>query len=216
IWNALLANRFVAAMADGTLPPDAFRYYIEQNLYYLPEYARAMGLGLARATSDAVMARFARSLAQIVDVELGNNQALRDAVVDLGAGDHGGALEMAPATQAYTNFLLATASTGDEVDVLAAILPCAWSYREIAIQYRDPVQHPVYSDWLRFFSSDEYSNYLERLLDELDDLVGPVAPERLSRLGHLFRTGARYELAFWEQGFTLSTWPDRSPNRSAR
>ena len=36
IWKTLLGNRFVAAMADASLPLESFRFYIEQNLIYLP------------------------------------------------------------------------------------------------------------------------------------------------------------------------------------
>ena len=37
----------------------------------------------------------------------------------------------APATDAYCDFLLRTAALGDFAELVAAVLPCMWSYSEI-------------------------------------------------------------------------------------
>lgn len=208
IWDALVTNPFVAEMADGTLPPEKFRYYIEQNLQYLPEYAKVLGLGAARATNLAELERFTHSLSQIVDVELDTNRRMREAIVAHGAADRGAAVEPSPTCLAYTSYLIATASTGDALDIMAAILPCAWSYHEIAARYTEPASHPVYSDWLGFFASAEYATYLKGLLGELDDVVGEVDERDLPRLRRRFLTGARFEAAFWDMAYTMQTWPD--------
>ena len=44
-WEALHRHPFIRELAAGTLAPEKFRFYIEQNLMYLPEYARAMAIG---------------------------------------------------------------------------------------------------------------------------------------------------------------------------
>jgi thiaminase/transcriptional activator TenA len=214
IWDALLTNPFVTEMAAATLPPEKFRYYIEQNLQYLPEYARVLGFGAARSTSAAELTRFAHSLSQIVDVELAANRRLHQAIVDLGAPDRGGALEPSPTCLAYTSYLVATAATGDALDVMAAILPCAWSYHEIAVHHREIQPHPVYADWLGFFASDDYATYLRGLLGELDEVVGELDDRDLPRLRRRFLIGARYERSFWDMAYTMERWPDvaRVPN----
>ena len=210
VWQSLLDNPFVAAMADGSLPSDNFRFYIEQNIQYLPQYARTLGLGASRSTSEAQLQRFTGSLTQIVNVEFETNRRLRDRIIELGAADRGGADGMSPACRGYTSYLIATAATGDAVDIMAAILPCAWSYHVIATQYPNPAPHPVYAEWITFFAGDEYANYLTRLIDELDEVVGDVGENDLARLRNHFLTGARYERAFWEMGFTMQRWPDQN------
>jgi len=209
VWNPLVANPFVAAMADGSLPPDNFRFYIEQNIQYLPQYARTLALGAARATTEAELQRFTRSLNQIVNVEMDANRRLRDRIIELGAVDHGGGDGMAPACQGYAGYLIATAATGSTVDIMAAMLPCAWSYHVIAAQYPNPTSHPVYTDWITFFGGDEYATYLNKLVDELDEVVCDVSEADLTRLRGHFRTGARFERLFWEMGFTMERWPDQ-------
>ena len=39
VWAGLHAHPFIRELAAGTLPPETFRFYVEQNLQYLPEYA---------------------------------------------------------------------------------------------------------------------------------------------------------------------------------
>lgn len=208
-WGALIDNPFVAAMADGSLPIENFRFYIEQNLQYLPQYARVLGLGVARSATDAQLARFAGSIGQIIDVEMDTNRRLRDATIELGAADRGGADGMAPACLGYTSYLLATAATGDSLDIMAAILPCAWSYHEIAARYPNPAAHPIYSDWIGFFGGEDYRTYLSGLLSQLDDVTGDVDDNTMGRLQTRFLNGARYERAFWQMGFNIERWPDQ-------
>lgn len=206
-WDSLVVNPFVAEMADGTLPIDKFRFYLEQNLFYLPRYAKVLGFGLARSNTSAEITRFARSIHQIVDVEIATNERLLARVVELGAEDRGGASEPSPTCLAYTSYLLAVAATGSSAEVMAAMLPCAWSYGEIAGRWVDPVSHPVYSEWLSFFGDAEYLEYVEALRSEFDEIIGEVAEAELIGLRERFLAGARYERAFWNMAYTLEQWP---------
>ncbi len=47
-WESLFAHPFVREMAAGTLPARKFRFYVEQNIMYLPELSRAMSSGRRR------------------------------------------------------------------------------------------------------------------------------------------------------------------------
>jgi len=207
-WGSLLSNPFVAEMADASLPAEKFRFYIEQNLQYLPEYAKVLGLGASRSTTAAQLNRFTKSLYQIVEIEIGTNNRLRQSIIAQGAEDRGGAIESSPTCLAYSSFLIATGATGNALDIMTAILPCAWSYYEIARQYPDPSPHPVYSEWLGFFSSDDYAEYITGLLDEFDNFVCDIAEHDLARLRGLFLTGMRFERAFWDMAYTTQRWPD--------
>jgi len=89
-WTGLLCHPFVREMAAGALALEKFRFYVEQNILYLHEYAKAIALGAAKSRSRALLGRFSGSLQQIVDTELDQNQALLDRVIELGAIDRGG------------------------------------------------------------------------------------------------------------------------------
>jgi thiaminase (transcriptional activator TenA) len=94
------------------------------------DYARAIALIIGHAPGRDEMTVLTRFLSQIVDTELPANYAF---LARLGgsAGDGGAAL-MAPTTYAYTRHLLDAAGRHDLATGLAAVLPCQWSYGEIA------------------------------------------------------------------------------------
>ncbi len=208
VWESLHEHPFLAELAGGTLPPEKFRFYLEQNLMYLPEYSRAIAIGAARSRDSDELRAFASAIDNIVRVEIPENEAFLAQIIELGAEDRGGTLAMAPGTLAYTSFLIAAAFKGGPIDVMTAIMPCAWSYGEIAArQGADSTDHPVYGAWLGFFASEEYAELVKQMKDELDALARRDGTER-ARLSETFKTGARLELGFWEMAYGLEQWPD--------
>src|SRR5271154_7171895 len=156
VWAGLHAHPFLGELARGTLPLDRFRFFIEQDLLFLPAFARCMALGAAKSASEAELEFFTRQLDGIIRLEIPSNQHLLDQVISLGAQDRGGSRGLAPANVAYTSFLLATAAAGGPLEITAAILPCSWSYVEIARDLaNDLAEHPVYSDWVSFYLAEE-------------------------------------------------------------
>ena len=206
-WTALVENRFVAEMADGTLPLGNFRFYIEQNLFYLPDYARMLGLAVANGRTMEQIQRFTRGLEQIVDTEIPANRHLLDEVVAMGAEDHGGSTEPGPACLAYSSFLVATAATGDANEVMAAMLPCAWSYADIAARHHEPASHPIYQKWLATFGDPQYQAYVGELLADADRWFAEANEAEMVRLRRAFRGGVRMESAFWSMASALGGWP---------
>ena len=205
-WSTLAEEPFVRELAAGELAPERFRFYIEQNLQYLPQYARVMALGAAKSRDERELGIFAAALRQVIDVELPENRALLERVVQAGAPDRGGAREAAPANLAYTSWLLAIAFSGGPVEILAAVLPCTWSYGAIGRQLTaGAADHPVYRPWLSFFGSDEYDAVVERMRGDLDDLVADSRAAELQRLAGIFKTGVRFEHGFWQMAYTTRT-----------
>ena len=208
LWEELHAHPFIQGLADGTLPPDSFRFYIEQNLQYLLEYARAMALAAGRAGDVETMRIFSADLTNIVEEEIPENRELLARVLELGARDLKGAEGMAPATVTYTGFLVKTAATSRPVEVMAAIVPCAWSYGEIASRRRESDRR---ASGLRrvgpLLASPDYAGVVERMQADFEWLVASddVPFERLS---YLFTTAVRLERGFWDMAYAREHWPD--------
>jgi thiaminase/transcriptional activator TenA len=209
VWEALHAHPFIRELAAGTLPPETFRFYLEQNLQYLPEYARTIAAGAAKADDLPTMRLFARDLENILDNEIPENEELLARVIDLGARDLGGSAGMAPANVAYTGFLVSTAIQGGPLEIMAAILPCTWSYGDIGSRLAPEVaDHPVYAEWVRFFGSPAYEEIVTRMradFEALADRAGDAEPQRLSSL---FTTSVRLERGFWDMAYERRHWPD--------
>jgi thiaminase/transcriptional activator TenA len=209
-WSQLPEEPFVSELAAGGLAPERFRFYIEQNLQYLPQYARVMALGAAKSRGERDLAMFAQALRQVIDVELPENRALLERVVELGAQDRGGARETTPANLSYTSWLLSVAFSGGSLEILAAVLPCTWSYGAIGRRFAaDAVDHPVYRPWLSFFGDDEYDGVVARMRRDLDRLAAGSSAEQLTRLADIFRTGVRFEHGFWQMAYSMAGRTER-------
>jgi thiaminase/transcriptional activator TenA len=211
LWRALHDHPFIRELAAGTLPPEKFRFYVEQNLMYLPEYARAMAIAASKAEDLETMLVFAGDLQNILESEIPENRELLRRTLELGAPDRGGALCMAPANVAYTGFLVATAIQGDSLDVMAAIVPCTWSYGDIAstlVAEGLVHDHPVYAEWIRFFGLPAYEAIVARMRSDFDTMAATADEATLQHLSALFKTSVRLERAFWEGAYGLEQWPD--------
>ena len=211
VWETLHAHPFIRELAAGTLPPETFRFYVEQNLQYLPEYARAIALGVAKADDVETMKRFSADLANIVESEIPENLELRRRVLELGAADRGGATCMAPANVAYTGFLVSVAATGGPLEIMAAIVPCTWSYGDIAsalIAEGLVHDHPVYAEWIRFFGQPEYGGIVGVMKADFEALAAGVDEATTERLSAIFTMSTRLELGFWDMAYGLEQWPD--------
>jgi thiaminase (transcriptional activator TenA) len=211
IWAGLHAHPFLGELARGTLPLDRFRFFIEQDLLFLPAFARCMAMGAAKSASDAELEFFTRQLDGVVRLEIPSNRRLLDQVISLGAQDRSGARGMAPANVAYTSFLLATAAAGGPLEITTAILPCSWSYIEIAAELKDQIaDHPVYSDWVAFYLQDEEAELVRNMRETFDEMTrdGAVSDEKREQLAGIFMMSSRLEGRFWEMAYTLDQWPD--------
>jgi thiaminase/transcriptional activator TenA len=211
IWAGLHAHPFLGELTRGILPLEAFRFFIEQDLFFLPEFARCMAMGAAKSRGENELEFFTRQLDGIIRLEIPSNRRLLEQVVALGAEDRGGSRAIAPANLAYTSFLLATAAAGGPLEIIAAILPCSWSYVEIARGLEDELtEHPVYSDWVGFYLEDTEAELVLDMRETFDNLTREAAPNEPKRrqLTEIFMMSSRLEGMFWEMAYTLDQWPD--------
>jgi thiaminase/transcriptional activator TenA len=115
---------------------------------------------------------------------------------------------MWPTTRAYTDFLVRTAADGDMLDLLAALLPCAWGYVYVAqrLAGEGPPRDQRYADWIEQYASDEFAQAAAWLRREMDGLAASVSPEKEARLTEIFLISSRYEWLFWEMCWQGETW----------
>lgn len=203
-WTGLHGHPFVRGMADGTLPPERFRFYVEQNLLYLPHFARVLALGAARSDDLGQMATFAAACTEVLEIEIPTNRDLLARVAEL-APEPGGITVQAPANLGYTSYLVQLAYAGGPAEIMAAIMPCAWSYGEIAREIGDVAPHPVYEGWIGFFASAEYWAVVEDLQDQFARMADGADRDRLQEI---FTTSVRLERGFWDMAWECAVWAD--------
>lgn len=166
---ACLRHPFVRGLADGTLNSEAFRRYVAQDAFFLRAFARAYALAAARSREAETLHAF-RELLDAVAQELGLHARYSQTLgIDL--------QRVVPyaATQAYTDFLLATAWHSRVDEIAAAMTPCMRLYAYLGHELAEEIppaslpSHP-YRDWIETYSGAEFqanAARLEALLDQL-------------------------------------------------
>ncbi len=202
----------VRQIGDGTLPHQTFLLYFEQNVLYLGDYARAIGLIIGKAPDLAAADVLSRFLRQIVGTEIPANIAFLGRLG--GSGEKAeDAASMLPATYAYTRHLLSTCAQGTCAEGLAAVLPCQWSYGELAKPLMaSPPADPVYADWIAMFGNDDYEALVEETTGLLDRLADP-RPAAMRRLSLVFDASTRYEAQFWDMAYGVPASPGMPPGK---
>ena len=206
IYQAILAHPFLTGLADGSLAPDAFAFYVVQDALYLGKYAEALAAAGARAPDPAAAGMFARHAAGAIEVE---QQLHRSLLPELGIDPAviAGA-EPAPTTLAYTSHLLATVSMGSYSDGVAAVLPCYWIYWEVGKELlRRGSPDPRYQRWIGTYGGEEFGEVVREVLDVTDKLGPELDPAARDRADRHFRTSSRYEWMFWDMGYHQERWP---------
>ena len=206
-WRAYTEHPFTDALADGSLPPDAFRAYLAQDYLFLIEFARAYALAIYKAPTLADMRESAGGLAAILDVEMDLHVGLC-ARWGLSAED----LERTPAeaaTLAYTRYVLDAGMRGDLLSLKVALAPCVIGYAEIA---RRLTRHPraavadnPYRAWIAQYAGTPFQKAARAARAHLDRLAdGYLTPRREGDLSGVFRDATRLETAFWDMAWRTS------------
>jgi thiaminase (transcriptional activator TenA) len=203
-YHAIVSHPFVTGLTDGTLPADAFAFYVVQDAVYLRAYARALALVAARADDPTATEMFARHAAEAISVE---NQLHGSLLADLGIDPAlAASAEPAPANLAYTSYLLAAAATGSYAEGIGAVLPCYWIYWEVGkhlVRHGSP--DPRYQRWIDTYAGEEFGATVREVLAVTDALT-LTETERAAVHRH-FRVTARYEWMFWDMAYQRQTWP---------
>jgi len=197
IWGRILEHPFVVELYEGSLPLDKFRYYLLQDYFYLVNFAKALSLAAARAPSVGLM-KLALGLAYgTVTGEMANYEGLlREVGLSVEAA---ASTEPNEVNRAYMSFLLATCALEGFYECMAAVLPCFWTYLDIAERHRERLRGnkvDVYVKWASVYLSEEYRRLVESLKSALD-AGGRGADE----LWPFFKAAVEYELAFWDAAY---------------
>jgi Putative transcription activator len=203
IWEAGYEHPFVQELGQGTLDREKFRFYLLQDYLYLLEYARVFALGTVKADSEEVMASLTRSQYGILATEMGVH---RQYMADFGITPAEIA-EVKPSlfNRAYTANMLAVGQTGDLLEILAAVLPCGWTYGDYAIrlkaQYGEQLEGNFYRAWIESYAGDEFAGSYEWFFDVMDELAAHKSAAELRRVEEIFISSVEFEYLFWQMSY---------------
>ena len=206
IYGAILAHPFIAGLTDGTLPEDAFAFYVMQDALYLRKYAAALAAVASRAPDPRAAAMFARHSADAVAAELELHGALLPEL-GISAEDLAGA-EPAPVNLAYTSYLLSVIHAGSYAEGVGAVLPCYWIYWEVGKELmRRGSPDARYQRWIDAYGGTEFGAVVRDVLAETDSIGSLLSGRERAAVRRHFRASSRYEWMFWDMGYRQESWP---------
>ena len=208
LWQRAQAHPFIEALGDGTLERDKFIHYLKQDYAYLTGYSRAIALATAKAPTLKRMTEYATLLRDTLELEM---EMHREFCLDFAIPRKQlETVDPSPICQAYIDFCISTAATGDILELHTALVPCGVGYGEIGRRLVDHEaldgDHP-YEGWIYLYGGDEYQKYERWLVKALNEMGADAPESRLPRLTELFRLGCRYEWLFWEMAWRMDGWP---------
>jgi thiaminase (transcriptional activator TenA) len=206
IYAAIVAHPFLTGMTDGSLPADAFTFYVIQDALYLRSYAHALASVASRAPDPVQTEMFAKHAAGIVAVEMSlHDTLLAELGIDSAALD---SAEEAPTTLAYNSYLLASTQRGSYADGVGTVLPCYWIYAEVGKHLLDRGSpNPRYQRWIDTYGDEEYYAEVRDVIAVADKLGPELSAAERERVDRHFRTTSRYEWMFWDMGLRKEAWP---------
>ncbi len=202
-WRAYTEHEFVAGLGDGSLPEDAFKYYLKQDYLFLIHFARAYSLAAYKADNLDDMKSALATAAALTDTEMSlhveycKGWGISEAEMQ--------AVEEAPANMAYTRYVLERGMSGDILDLYAALAPCVIGYGEIGERLmNDPATKKdgnPYLPWIEMYGGSEYLDVMHAAIAQLDRLAeSRFNGARFEDLSKTFRQATLLEVDFWQMG----------------
>ncbi|MBO8434079.1 MAG: thiaminase II [Tyzzerella sp.] len=202
IWDTYYKHPFVVGLSNGSLDIDKFKFFMIQDYLYLLEYAKVFALGVAKATSEKNMRKFSSVLNSVLNEEM---EIHKSYMKRLGIKESD--IENAKPSivnTSYTNYMLQIGYSKGELEILVSILACSWSYKEIGERLskdKSMLDHKLYGEWIKGYSSDEYIKSNEEIMELVDELGKDITEEHFDVLKDIFINCSRYEYMFWDMSY---------------
>ncbi|MED3980756.1 thiaminase II [Priestia megaterium] len=207
IWSQNHNHPFVQGMGDGTLEKEKFRFYMIQDYLYLIDYAKLFAIGAMKATDLQTMGKFAALLDSTLNEEMSLHREYAKKF-EISEKE----LEKAqpsPTTLAYTHYMLHVGQSGTLAELVAALLPCMWSYWEIGkeLSEKPGANNEFYREWIEMYSSEEFGELATWCINLFDVLTEDKSEAELEKLEEIFLNTTRFEYMFWDMAYSEAMWP---------
>jgi thiaminase/transcriptional activator TenA len=205
-FDAIVEHPFLRGIADGTLPPERFVYFIHQDSLYLRAYSRGLSYVAAHARNPADTALFTASAAQAVAVEQGAHAELLEGFgADVAVAQDA---TLSPSASHYVNTVLAHCAAGPFSEAVASVLACFWIYAEVGkVLVEKGSPDPRYQRWIDVYGDPASAEAVDAVLDVVDRLGAEVDDATRARMTDIFAQGCVLEWMFWDAAWRLERWP---------
>ncbi len=205
LWEKYLSHPFVQGMINEDVDIEKFRYYMLQDYVYLKEYLKVFAIGLSKTDIPSLREDLTKSINAIyweidnVHMKYMKKIGITDENIQNVKPDINNI--------SYTSYMISSAYLGDESYALAAVLSCSWSYQFIGkyILKTNPdiLKNSYFAEWVEAYSSEEYDEANQRLIDIMNEVSKTKSDEELDKLSDIFKNCSIYEYGFWDMAYNM-------------
>ncbi|RYL91025.1 thiaminase II [Sporolactobacillus sp. THM7-4] len=209
IFEAIFKHPFVQGIACGDVKREALIHYVKQDFSYLNAFIKVYGIAISKCDNRKDMQIFNDQISFILNSEIHPHRNFcKVAGVRYETLQHE---PLVPTASHYIDHMLTVASSGSLAEILAALLPCPWTYWEIGkklIAERHPDQNHPFYDWITFYGKNNGKKPLTEILyNRLDELTTNGSINEKERIKDHFIKSCQLEYAFWDMAYHLEEWP---------
>lgn len=208
VFNMIFNHPFVQGIGKGDVPKEAIEHYIKADYEYLSAFMHLYGVAIAKSESRDGIAFFNKQIDFVLRSESHPHHNFCD---HIGIGyDELQGYPLPPTADHYVKHMMYHAYTGTLGELIAALLPCPWTYfeigKELMRQFQPREDHPFYQ-WITFYADPSIVELEMR--KKLDAIGEEASPAEQARMKEAFRKSCQLELGFWEMSFTCEEWPTK-------
>ena len=203
IWEAYLDHDFLKDMGNGTLCKEKFKNYLIQDYLYLKEYAKVYAMALVKCEDINQMKFCQSSINGILEDESATHiwylKNFGEKIEELEN------YKIKEANENYTSYMKSIALTGDLIDTMVSVLPCAWSYYYIGKNlkeiYKENLEENFYKNWIDSYSCKEYEQVAKSSIDFVNELCKNIDENKKEKLKDIFIKASIHEMRFWDMSY---------------
>lgn len=203
IWDAYLEHDFLKDMGNGTLCKEKFKNYLIQDYLYLKEYAKVYAMALVKCENINQMKFCQSSINGILEDESATHiwylKNFGEKIEELEN------YKIKEANENYTSYMKSIALTGDLIDTMVSVLPCAWSYYYIGKNlkkiYKENLEENFYKNWIDSYSCKEYEQVAKSSIDFVNELCKNIDENKKEKLKDIFIKASIHEMRFWDMAY---------------
>ncbi|KAK6346122.1 hypothetical protein TWF730_010453 [Orbilia blumenaviensis] len=202
IWKEYVNHDFVKQIARGAVSRDNFVWYLKQDYLFLVQFARARALLTYKGASLSQINNYASYLSGAIHESTLHVRYCAELVPGLTEKDLQSTPE-APATTAYTRYILDVGNNGDIVSLIVSLMSCSVGY-QVAARNREKEPESVRTDkgniywrWVEEYASGGYAKEVQIQRDILEDMATGLGITQVEELVEIFRKVTEMERNFF-------------------
>ncbi|UOQ49184.1 thiaminase II [Gracilibacillus caseinilyticus] len=208
VFEGIFQHPFVTGLGKGNLKKEAIIHYVKADFEYLNAFINIYGLAISKSDVRDEMNYFYEQIGFVLHSEIHPHNNLCE-VAGVSYDELQG-YPLPPTADHYVTHMKTVALQGSIGELIAALLPCPWTYLEIGHylmkKYKPQENHPFY-DWISFYAQDETASVTTELRKRLDKWAEEAGETEKQKAKLAFMKSCQLEYLFWEMAYQVEEWP---------